>query len=162
MSQFEPKENYNNEKCGKVNIFSDGEDIRTVTNYKFLVFLITKDSYTNEDIKKRISLIKAAMANLTKVTINFEVSTNTKVKLLQTTAFPAVLYGYIRKQIKERLMIQWTVRRMNASLTNQIMLKHSLKTLATISNLKYFRHIMHSSVSMEKCLMSELTDIIGK
>jgi len=66
----------------KVNIPSDGEDISTVTNYKFLVVLITNDSYTNEEIKKRISLIKAAMANLTKVTKNLKVSTNTKVKLL--------------------------------------------------------------------------------
>jgi hypothetical protein len=51
----------------KVNIFSDGEDISTITNYKFLVVLITNDSYTNEETKKRISLSKAAMANLTKI-----------------------------------------------------------------------------------------------
>ena len=40
----------------KVNIFSDGEDIYTVTNYKFLLVLITNDSYTNEEAKKIISL----------------------------------------------------------------------------------------------------------
>jgi hypothetical protein len=51
----------------KVNIFSDGEDISTVTNCKFLVVLITNGSYTNEDTKKRISLTKAAMANLTNI-----------------------------------------------------------------------------------------------
>jgi len=39
---------------------------------------------------------------------------------------------------------------MNASVTNQIMPKHSLKNLATISTLKYFGHIMHSSGSMKK------------
>jgi len=44
-----------------------------------------------------------------------------------------MLYGFKGKQIKERLMIPWTVRRMNVSVTNQIMHKHSLKTLATIS-----------------------------
>ena len=31
----------------RVNIFSDGEDISTVTNYKFLVVLITNDSSTS-------------------------------------------------------------------------------------------------------------------
>jgi hypothetical protein len=39
----------------KVNIFSDGEDISTVTNHKFLVVHITNGSYTNEEIKKRVS-----------------------------------------------------------------------------------------------------------
>jgi len=66
----------------KVNIFSNGEDISTVTNYKSLVVLITNDSYTNEETKKRINLSKPTMANLTKIIKGLEVSTNTKVKLL--------------------------------------------------------------------------------
>jgi len=41
-----------------VNISSNGEDSRTVTNYKFLVVLITNDSYNNEETKKRIILNK--------------------------------------------------------------------------------------------------------
>ena len=69
-------------QCGKVNIFSDGEDISTVTNYKLLVVLITNDSYSSEESKKRISLSKPAMANLTKIIKYLENSTNTKVKLL--------------------------------------------------------------------------------
>ena len=40
-----------------VNIFSDGEDISTVTNYRFLVVLITNDSYNNEQIKKLLLLL---------------------------------------------------------------------------------------------------------
>ena len=39
---------------------------------------------------------------------------------------------------------------MNASVTNQIMPKHPVETLATISKLKYFGHIMRSSDSMKK------------
>jgi hypothetical protein len=50
----------------KLSIFSDGKDISTVTNYKFLVALITNDSYTNEATKKRISLSKPP-GNLTKI-----------------------------------------------------------------------------------------------
>jgi len=56
---------------GKVNIFSDGEDSSTVTNYKFLGVLVTNVSYTNEETKKRISLSKPAMANLTKIIKDF-------------------------------------------------------------------------------------------
>jgi len=64
-----------------------------------------------------------------------------------------MLYGCKGKQIKERLMIPWAVRRMNASVTNQIMPKHSLETLATTSKLKYFGHIMQCSDSTRKDLM---------
>jgi hypothetical protein len=59
-------------------------------------------------------------------------------------------YGCKAKQIKERLMIPWTVRRMTATMSNQIMPKHSLETLAIISKLKYFGHTMHSSGSIKK------------
>jgi hypothetical protein len=48
----------------------------------FLVVIITNDSYTNEENKKRISLSTAAMENLTKIIKYLEVSTKTKVKLL--------------------------------------------------------------------------------
>jgi len=65
----------------KVNIFPDGEDSCTVTNYTFLVVLITNESYTKEEFNKRICLSKPAMANLTKI-IKAYVSTNTKVRLL--------------------------------------------------------------------------------
>jgi len=51
---------------GKINIFSDDEDISKVTNCKFLVVLITDDSY-NEETKKSLSFNKQGMANLTKV-----------------------------------------------------------------------------------------------
>jgi len=54
-----------------------------------------------------------------------------------------VLCGCKGDQIKERLMIPWRVRRMNVSVTNQIMPKHSLETLVPISTLKYFGHTMH-------------------
>ena len=91
------------------------------------------------------------MANLTKIIKDLEVSTNTKVKLLQTV-FPAVLCGCKGKQIKERLMITWRVRT-NASVTNQIMPKHSLETLATISKLKYFGHIMHQALLQQLLLI---------
>jgi hypothetical protein len=69
--------NYSNEQCGKGKHFSDGEDSSTVTNCKFLVVFIINGSYTNAEIKRRISLSKPAMANLTKIINDLEVSTNT-------------------------------------------------------------------------------------
>jgi hypothetical protein len=69
-------------KTEKVNIFSGGEDISTVTNYTFLVVLTTSDIYSNDETKRRISLSKPGMENLTKNLKFLEVPTNTKVKLL--------------------------------------------------------------------------------
>ena len=65
-SQFEPTEHHSNEQCGKSKHLSDGEDTSTVTNYKFLVALNANDSYTNEEINKRISLSKPAMEKFVK------------------------------------------------------------------------------------------------
>jgi hypothetical protein len=48
------------------NILVDGEEI-TVTSYKFLGTLITNDGYIHDEIKRRITLGKAAMAKLTKI-----------------------------------------------------------------------------------------------
>jgi hypothetical protein len=49
------------------NILVDGEEIRTVSSYKFLGALITNDGYIHDEIKRRITLGKAAMAKLTKI-----------------------------------------------------------------------------------------------
>ena len=69
-----------------------------------------------------------------------------------------MLYGCTGKQIKERLLIPWTVIRMNASVTNQIMPKHSLETLATISNLKYFGHTYNVQVRFHEKRFGVRTD----
>jgi hypothetical protein len=117
---------------------------------------------------------KAAMAKLTKIMKDSGVLTNTKVKLVQTIVFPAVLYGCeswtLMKADKRKLYafklwtwrrllrIPWVARRTNALVINQMKTRHSLETLAVIGKLKYFRHIMHMSDSFEKDLMFGLTD----
>jgi len=97
------------------------------------VVLITNVSYTNEEAKKRIRLTITAMPNLTKIIKFLEVSTNTKVKLQQTTILPAVLYKCKRKQIKERFTIPWTVRRINTLMTNRFRPKYYLVNLIKVS-----------------------------
>jgi hypothetical protein len=67
-----------------------------------------------------------------------------------------------RADKKERVTIRGTVRRMNASVTNKIMPKPSLETLATISKFKYFGHTMHRSDSMKKAIMLGVIDGSGK
>jgi hypothetical protein len=90
--------------------------------------------------------------------------TSTKVTLLQTAAFPAVLYeGKSWAWNWRRLLrIPWTVRRINASVINQIKPKHSLETLARMSKLKYSKYTVCKSDSIEKNLMLGMTDDSGK
>jgi hypothetical protein len=59
----------------QANILVEGKEIRTVTSYKFLGALITNDGYIHDEIKRRISLGKAAIAKLTKIMKDLGVST---------------------------------------------------------------------------------------
>jgi hypothetical protein len=119
----------------KVNISTDGKEISTITGYKFLRALITNDGYTKDEIKKRISLLYGS-----------------KCWMLRK-ADKRKLWMWIRV-----LRIPQTVIRTNASLTNQIKPKNSLKTLATICKPKYFRHLIRMLDFLEKDLVLGLTD----
>lgn len=90
----------------ELNTFSEGEYISAVTSYKVLVVLITKWQLHQWIDLEQYKLGKLAMADLISHKA-LEVSTNTKVKLLWTTGFPAVSYGCTNKQINGRLMIPW-------------------------------------------------------
>ena len=50
----------------RVNIFLDRKDNISVIIYKFLIFLITNESYTSEEIKRRINLSKPTIQILQK------------------------------------------------------------------------------------------------
>ena len=97
-----------------VKITVNGEEITTVSSNKFLEAVITNGSCT----KRTISLGKAGMANMTYVTKASGVSTNSPVKLVQTTDFPAVLYGCewwtLRKTNRRQIYAfeLWTWRRL--------------------------------------------------
>ena len=82
-------------------ISENGEEISTVTSNKFFGAVITNDNCTKSKINRIISSGKAAMANLTYVTKASGVSTNSPVKLLQTTDFLAVLYGCERWMLRK-------------------------------------------------------------
>jgi hypothetical protein len=66
-----------------------------------------------------------------------------------------------RKADKRKFVDTIDSKNICASVINQIILNHSLETLATISKLKYFRQIMSISDSEKKDLILGLTDGIG-
>jgi hypothetical protein len=55
------------------------------------------------------------------------------------------------------LKLPWTAKRTNASMSNHIKPKHSVKALATTIKLKYFGHTLHTSDSQEKSFVLGLT-----
>jgi len=71
---------------------------------------------------------------------------------------PAVLCGCEGKLIKEILIIPWTVRRMNPSVANQIMIEYSLESWAAISKVKYCGHNLQAMLLL---LLNELTEFLS-
>jgi hypothetical protein len=65
------------------------------------VVLLSNDSYTNEETKKRICLSKVAEANLTKIIKDFEVSTNTKLSYCRQQSFQQCCMGGKESRLKK-------------------------------------------------------------
>jgi hypothetical protein len=155
------------------NILVDSEEIRTVTSYKFLGALITNDGYIHDKIRRRITLGKAAMAKFTNFMKDSGVSTNTKVKLVQTSLPSSAVWMRQldvteARQKEARCLLAMDVEKTvqntmdskkdECIVIKQIKPRHSLETLAVIGKLKYFGHIMRMSNSLEKVMMLGLTD----
>ena len=68
----------------------DGE---TVTNFNFLVSKITADGDCSHEIKRCLLLGRKAMTNLGSILKNRNITLPTKVHLIKTVVFPAVMYG---------------------------------------------------------------------
>ena len=76
---------------GKENI--DREKLGTVTDFIFLDFKITADGDYSHEIKKYLLLGRKAMTNLDSILKNRDITLPTKVHLVKSTVFPAVMYG---------------------------------------------------------------------
>ena len=68
----------------------DGE---TVTNFNFLVSKITADGDCSHEIKRRLVLGRKVMTNLDSILKSRDITLPTKVHLIKTVVFPAVMYG---------------------------------------------------------------------
>ena len=92
-----------------------------------------------------------------------------KVHLIQSMAFPVVMYGWESWTIKKAehrrtdafelwcrrrlLRVPWTARRSNRSILKEISPKYSLEGLILKLKLQYFGHLMQKTDSLEKTLM---------
>ena len=71
----------------------DGETMKTVTDSISLGSKITADDDSNHEIKRCLLLGRKAEINLDSVLESRDVTLPTKVRLVKTMVFPAVMYG---------------------------------------------------------------------
>ena len=71
----------------------DGEIMETVTDFIFLGSKITADGDCSHETKRHSLLGRKIMTNLDSILKSRDITLPTKVHLVKTMAFPAVMYG---------------------------------------------------------------------
>ena len=72
---------------------TDGETMETVTYFIFLGSRITAGGDCSHEIKRRLLLGSTAVTNLDSILKNGDITLPTKVRLVKTMVFPAVMYA---------------------------------------------------------------------
>ena len=72
---------------------TDGETMKTVTDFIFLGSRITEDGDCSHEIKRRLLLGRKVMTNLDSILKSRDITLPTKVHLVKATVFPVVMYG---------------------------------------------------------------------
>ena len=122
-----------------------------------------------KEIKRRIGMGKAAMVKLSKIWKDRGITLRTKIQLVKTMVFPAVLYGsetwVIRKGERNKmdsfelwcwrrlLRVPWTARKTNRSVLDTIQTEWTLESRVAKAALSYYGHVVRADGSMEKDIM---------
>ena len=109
------------------------------------------------------------MTNLDSILKRRDITLSTKVRLVKTMVFPAVMYGCESGTIKKAecrridafelwccrrlLRVPWTTRRSNQSILKEISPGCSLEGLMSKLKLQYFGHLMRRTDLFEKTLI---------
>ena len=147
----------------------DGETVKTVIDFIFLVFRIIADGDCSDEIKRHWLLGRKAMTNLDSVLKSRDISLPSKVCLVKAMVFLVVMYGYeswtIKKAEYQRidafelwcwrklLRVPWTSRRSNQSILKEVSPEYSLGGLMLKLKLQFFGHLMPRTDSLQKTLM---------
>ena len=114
----------------------DGETMKTVTDFIFLVSKITADSDCSHEIKIHLLFGGKSMTKLDSILQSRDINLPTKVRLVRAMAFPIVMYGCDSWTIKKvehlridafelwcwrrLLRVPWTARRSNQFILKEI------------------------------------------
>ena len=91
---------------------TDGETVKTVTDFIFLASKITAHSDRSREIKRHLLLGRKAMTNLDSVLKSRDITLTTKVCLVKTMVFPLVMYrceSWTIKKAEHRRIDAFTV-----------------------------------------------------
>ena len=145
--------------------------METVADFIFGDSKITADGDCSHEIKKKKNLLagRKVMTNLDSILKSRDITSQTKVRLVNAMVFPVVMYGCeswtVKKDEHRRidafelwcwirfLRVPWTAKRSNQSILKEISPECSLKGLMLKLKLQYFGHVMQSVDSFEKTLM---------
>ena len=132
--------------------------METVTDFLFLGSKIIADGDCSQEIKRHLLLGRKAMTNLDSMLKSRDITLLTKVCLVKSMVFPAVMYGCESWPIKkaehhielmllscgvgELLRVCWTARRSNQSILNEISPEYSLEGLLLKLKLQYSGYLM--------------------
>ena len=135
----------------------DGETMETVTDFIFLGSKITEDSvYKSHEIKRCLLLERKTMRNLDSILQTREITSLTKLYIVEVMVSPVVMCRCESWTIKRAecqrinafelwcwrrfLRVPWTAKRYNQSSLKEISLEYSLEGL--MLKLQYFGHLM--------------------
>ena len=130
---------------------------------------ITADGDCSHEIKRCLVLGRKLRTNLDSIVKSRDITLRTKVHLVKSMVFPAVIYLCESWTIKKAecwridalklwywrrlLRVPWTAGRSNLSILNELGPEYSLEGLMLKLKLQYFDHLMLRTDSFEKTLM---------
>ena len=145
---------------------TDGETMKTVTDFIFLGYKSTSDGDCSHGIRRHLLLGRKAMTNWDSILKSRDITLPTKVHLVKAVVFPVVMYGCECWTVKKAehwrtdafelwcwkrlLRVPWTARRSSQSVVKEISPEYSLEGLMLKLKLQYFDHLMQRADSLEK------------
>ena len=132
---------------------TDGETMKTVTDFIFLGSKITADGDCSHEIRRHLLLRRKAMTKLDSTLKSRDITVPTKVRTVKAMVFPVAMYGCENWTIKKAerwridafelwcwrrlLSVPWTARRSNQSILKEVSPEYSLEGLTLKLKLQY-------------------------
>lgn len=140
-----------------------------VDRFNYLGSVITNTGGCEEEIRRRLTMARAATVRLTKIWKDSAITRSTKLRLASALVFPIATYACetwtIKKADAKRinafemwvyrriLRIPWTARRTNESVLQELSIDTRLITNINRNILRYFGHISRRKEGMERLIV---------
>ena len=136
----------------------DRETVETMADFIFLGFTITADGDCSHEIERCLLLGTKTMTNLNGILKSTDITLPTKVHVVKTMVFPAVMYECESWTIKKAecrridafelwhwrrlLRVSWTARRLNQSILKEVNSEFSLEGMTLKLKLQYIGYLI--------------------